>query len=123
MTYAGSLGGQAYSTANHFADSGVIIDNMSITSNFGSGAVSGSFNGSVNASDSGDFDGSVNGITCDNGVVGSMDFTSGDFTGSMPIAAKTNGFDAGNLAGAFAASIECVDSGKSHATTGQFSLH
>jgi hypothetical protein len=122
VTYAGSWGGQAYSAANNFADSGVISGNMSITANFGSGAVSGSFNGSVNAGDSGDFAGSVNGMTSGNGVVGSMDITSGDFTGSMPIAAKLYGFDGDDLAGAFAGNIESVDSGKNYATTGQFSL-
>jgi hypothetical protein len=122
VTYAGSWGGQAYSAANNFADSGVISGNMSITANFGSGAVSGSFNGSVNAGDSGDFAGSVNGMTSGNGVVGSMDITSGDFTGSMPIAAKLYGFEGDALAGAFAGNIESVDSGTNYATTGQFSL-
>lgn len=122
VTYSGSWGGQAYSASNNFADSGVISGTMSITANFGSGAVNGSFSGSVNAGDSGDFAGSVDGMTSGNGVAASMDITSGDFTGSMPVAAKLYGFDADNLAGAFAGSIQSVDSGKNYATTGQFSL-
>ena len=122
VTYSGSWGGQAYGASNNFADSGVISGTMSITANFGSGAVNGTFSGSVNAGDIGDFSGNINGMTSGNGVAASMDITSGDFTGSMPVAAKTYGFDASVLAGAFAGSIESVDSGRTYATTGQFSL-
>ncbi|MEL6681462.1 MAG: transferrin-binding protein-like solute binding protein [Pseudomonadota bacterium] len=122
VTYSGAWGGQADSASNNFADSGVLSGNMSITANFGSGAVSGTFDGSVNAGDIGDFAGTINGATSGNGVAASMDITSGDFTGSMPIAAKTYGFDASVLAGAFAGSIRSVDSGRNYATTGQFSL-
>ncbi|MCK0094292.1 transferrin-binding protein-like solute binding protein [Yoonia sp. F2084L] len=121
-TYSGNWGGQVYSASNTFGDSGVLSGTMSVTANFGDGSVGGSFTGSVNAGDTGDFAGTVSGSTSGNGVVASMDITSGDFTGNMPFAAKTFGFDGSDLAGAFAGNIRSNASGKNYATTGTFSL-
>lgn len=121
-TYTGNWGGQAYSKSNNLAGSGVLSGTMSVMANFGSGSVTGSFTGSVNAGDTGDFAGTVSGNTSGNGVIGSMDITSGDFTGSMPIAAKTFGFDGSDLAGVFAGDIRSTGSGNNYATTGTFSL-
>lgn len=121
VTYSGSWGGTAY-RSNDITDSGVIGGNISVTADFGTNALTGSFDGSVNAGDSGNFAGEVNGKTVGNGVVGSMDITSGDFSGSISLAAKVYGYDASNLAGAFAGNIESNASGNDYATTGQFSL-
>ncbi|MGJ8623973.1 MAG: transferrin-binding protein-like solute binding protein [Yoonia sp.] len=122
VTYSGSWGGTAYGASNNFSDSGVISGDITVTANFGTNALTGSFDGSVNAGDSGNFAGEVSGKTVGNGVVGSMDITSGDFSGSISLAAKTYGYDASNLAGAFAGSIQSNASGNDYATTGQFSL-
>ena len=121
-SYSGSWGGQAYNAGNSYANSGVLSGSVTVTANFGTGAVGGSFTGSVNAADTGSFAGTVSGSTTGNGVAGSMDITSGDFTGALPFAAKTYGHDGGTLAGAFAGSVRNTSSGLTYATTGQFSI-
>ena len=121
-TYTGSWGGQAYNPGNLYADSGLISGNMSLVLNFQTGAVGGSFDGSVNAADTGTFAGTISGSTQGNGAYGTMTLTSGDFSGAMPFAGKTYGFSGADFAGAFAGSVTADGSGRSYATTGTFSL-
>ena len=121
-TYSGFWGGQVYGASGVLSGFGVVNGNMSVILNFDTSDVTGTFDGSVNATDVGSFAGTISGDTAGNGALATMTVTSGDFTGSMPIAGKTFGFDGATFAGGFAGNLRANASGTNYAATGTFDL-
>ncbi|MBT8426352.1 MAG: hypothetical protein KJO67_15365 [Silicimonas sp.] len=122
-SYSGSWGGQAYHPGNSFANSGVVLGNMDVTLNFQTGSAAGSFTGNLNAADTGSFSGTISGNTSGNGAAGTMTINSSGFSGAMPFAGKTFGFNAEDFAGGFAGSMTADGSGRTYSMTGTFSLN
>lgn len=119
--YSGLYGGHLYGS-NDPSEGGVFSGTMSITVNYDTGNMSGSFDVDINAfSTSGDAIGTISGATIGNGAAGTMTVTSGDYIGTMELAGKLFGFGAENFAGATAGTLTHTG-GTSYATTGTFDL-